>query len=54
MSLLNTDPAKASVAKPVDALIEFLGGGAGRLLDIGCGEGVLSDTLSEHGYTAIR
>jgi len=51
MSLLNTDPAKASVAKPVDALIEFLGSGNGRLLDIGCGEGVLSDTLSQQGYT---
>ena len=51
MSLLSTDPAKASVAKPVDALIEFLGGETGRLLDIGCGEGALSDTLSEHGYT---
>ena len=51
MSLLNTDPAKASVAKPVDALIEFLGSGKGRLLDIGCGEGVLSNTLSQHGYT---
>ena len=51
MSLLSTDPAKASTAKPVDALIEFLGSGKGRLLDIGCGEGVLSDTLSEHGYT---
>ena len=51
MSLLNTDPAKASVAKPVDALIEFLGSGKGRLLDIGCGEGALSDTLSQHGYT---
>jgi len=51
MSLLSTDPAKASVAKPVDALIEFLGGETGRLLDVGCGEGVLSDTLSERGYT---
>ena len=51
MSFLSTDPSKASVAKPVDALIEFLGNGTGRLLDIGCGEGELSDTLSEHGYT---
>ena len=51
MSILSTDPAKASVAKPVDALIEFLGSGEGRLLDIGCGEGGLSNTLSQHGYT---
>ena len=53
MSLLSTDPAKALVAKPVDALIEFLGSGNGRLLDIGCGEGVLSDTLSQQGYTCL-
>ena len=40
MSLLSTDPAEASVAKPVDALIEFLGGETGRLLDIGCGDAI--------------
>jgi len=50
MSLLSTDPAKASVAKPVDALLEFLGKDTGKLLDIGCGAGVLSDTLAQHGY----
>ena len=51
MSLLNTDPDRASVIKPIDALLEFLDGKPGKLLDIGCGEGVLSDTLSQHGYT---
>ncbi|MGE4659264.1 MAG: class I SAM-dependent methyltransferase [Arenicellales bacterium] len=50
MSLLNTDPAKASVVKPIDALLEFLGKDTGKLLDIGCGAGVLSDTLAQHGY----
>ncbi|MDP6397372.1 MAG: methyltransferase domain-containing protein [Arenicellales bacterium] len=50
MSLLSADPAKASVAKPIDALLEFLGEATGALLDIGCGEGELSDTLAQHGY----
>jgi len=50
MSLLSADPAKASVAKPVDALLEFLGEDTGALLDIGCGEGELSDMLVQRGY----
>mgnify|MGYP003328837460 CR=1 FL=1 len=50
MSFLSADPTKASVIKPIDALLEFLGGGKEKLLDVGCGEGVLSDTLSQHGY----
>ena len=50
MSLLSTDPAKASVVKPIDALLEFLGEDTGKLLDVGCGAGVLSDTLAQHGY----
>jgi ubiquinone/menaquinone biosynthesis C-methylase UbiE len=50
MSLLSADPATASVIKPIEALLEFLDGRRGKLVDIGCGEGVLSDTLSQHGY----
>ena len=50
MSFLSADPTKASVIKPIDALLEFLDGRRGKLLDVGCGEGVLSDTLSQHGY----
>ncbi|HCK76193.1 MAG TPA: hypothetical protein DHW07_03515 [Gammaproteobacteria bacterium] len=50
MSLLSVDPAAALAIKPIDALLEFLGGGTEKLLDIGCGEGMLSDTLSQHGY----
>ena len=54
MSLLSADPAAASVIKPIEALLEFLDGRRGQLLDIGCGEGVLSDTLSQHGLSLIH
>lgn len=53
MPLLSLDPDQACVAKPFDALIEFLGSEKGAVLDIGCGEGEMTDRLSRFGYRAI-
>ena len=50
MSWLNVDAADAVVARPIDALREFLGAGSGTLLDVGCGQGTLSDSLVQQGY----
>ncbi len=41
------------MVRPIDALIEFLGAGHGRLLDIGCGAGTLGEELLQRGYDVI-
>lgn len=51
MKSVTTDPAQAVVARPFDALLEFLGAGLNTLLDIGCGTGALSDELAQQGYS---
>lgn len=53
MSLLSLGPDQACVARPREALIEFLGSEKGTVLDIGCGGGEMTDHLSRYGYRAI-
>jgi ubiquinone/menaquinone biosynthesis C-methylase UbiE len=53
MTRLRENSEQAVVVRPIDALIEFLGVGHGRLLDIGCGAGTLGEELLQRGYDVI-